>query len=159
VVRAAEKPDFSGKWQRNPALSQEWREKVEALTDPMAGRGGQPERRMFRSWLVRVLGEIGSVEIEQSPAELKLVLGEDRVRIFYLGREHLRQSPEGLNIKTASGWADEDFVVKQVTADGSTVTERLSMLGEGKQMAHLLRWEDERLTLPLIIRTVFDRAE
>ena len=33
------------------------------------------------------------------------------------------------------------------------------MLGGGKQLAHLLRWEDKRLTLPLIIRSVFDRVE
>jgi hypothetical protein len=159
VGRAAERPDFSGEWKRNPGQSQEWREKVEALTDPMAGRGDQPERRLFRSWLVRVLGDLESVEIEQSDTKVELVADADRVRIFYLGREHLRQSPEGLKIKTASGWVDGDFVIKQVTADGSTVTERLSMLGAGKQMAHLLRWEDSRLTLPLIIRTVFDRVE
>jgi len=138
--------------------SQEWRGKVEALTDP-TGRGDQPERRLFRSWLVRVLGDLESIEIEQSDTELKLVAGADRVRIFYLGREHLRQTSEGLKIKTASSWLEGDFVVKQVTADGSTVTERLSMLGGGKQMAHLLHWEDKRLTLPLIIRTVFDRVE
>jgi len=156
--RAAERSDFAGEWKRNPGQSQQWRGKVEALTDP-AGRGDQPERRLFRSWLVRVLGDLDSVEIEQSDTEFKLVAGADRVRIFYLGREHLRQTSEGLKIKTASSWVEGDFIVKQVTADGSTVTERLSMLGGGKQMAHLLHWEDKRLTLPLIIRTVFDRVE
>jgi len=58
--RAAERSDFTGAWKRNPTQSQQWREKVEALTDS-TGRGDQPERRLFRSWLLRVLGELDSV--------------------------------------------------------------------------------------------------
>jgi hypothetical protein len=152
-------PDLAGTWERNAEQSQIWQEKLAAVADPLGGSGDQPERRYFYAWLETIFAQIDRLEIESSDTEVKIIFGEDLVRIFYLNRKHMRQGPEGVKIEASAEWRDGDLVLEQATKSGAKTIERLSLLDGGQRLAHLLRLEDKRLEEPLQIRTVFDRIK
>jgi len=158
TVAAQPRPDLAGRWVRNVDQSQSFKDKMAMVADPLGGHRDQPERRYFYAWLKGVFAQIDHLEIELSGNEAKIIFGDDMVRIFYLDRKHMRQSPEGVKIQAASHWVDGDLVVEQAGEQGTKTTERFSLLEGGNQLAHLLRLEDKRLSEPLQIRTVFDRV-
>ena len=110
---AQEQPGLAGQWVRNVEQSQSWQDKLAMVADPLGGRGDQPERRYFYAWLEGVFAHIDHLEIELASNEATIIFGDDMVRIFYLDRQHMRQSPEGVKIQAASRWIDGDLVVEQ----------------------------------------------
>src|SRR5262245_39673717 len=107
-LAADEKPDFSGVWHLNHELSDNVQAKIEAAAGPelLKGSGGisvlpragnakEVDRVRVRQFLVDRMGAFETEEIDQKPTEITLVHGEEGVRIFYFGREHVRNDALG----------------------------------------------------------------
>lgn len=154
----AERPQFTGTWQRNRDLSQDAEMKIEKAAGPEGSDASQIERQRFRQ-ILQSLAKAGlRLEIEQKDQEFKVVHGVDEVRIFYMGREHTRLTAAGLKIRALSRWKGDDIVIDEEVEDGSRITEIYTLLPGGRQMAHMLRWESRLLNQPLLVRSVYDRV-
>ena len=90
AASAADTPDLRGRWKRNPELSQDAVSKVFASL-PLEGRGLSRDERCFHDALLHFAKVIDGLEIEQTPEDVKIILGGDEVQIFYPGRSHVRQ--------------------------------------------------------------------
>ncbi len=151
-------PRFAGEWRLNRSLSDD----VEAKALEAVGGGktvGQSSeegaRVELRKVILGILPALGEIEIEQSPAEIKLIDAEDNVRIFYFGREHVREGRLGKKLRCTSEWKGEQLVVTEV-AEKSRLTEILTAVKDRKQLLHVIRLEDGRLKTPLEVRLVYD---
>jgi hypothetical protein len=153
-------PRLAGAWTLNRSLSDD----VEAKALEAVGGGktvGQSSveggRVELRRVILGILPALGAIEIEQSPAEIKLIDAEDNVRIFYFGREHLREGRLGKKLRCTTEWKGEQLVVSEVS-DQSRLTEVLTAVPARKQLLHVVRLEDGRLKTPLEVRLVYDAA-
>ena len=116
--------------------------------------GGRVE---LRKVILGILPALDEIEIEQSPAEIKLIDAEDNVRIFYFGREHVREGRLGKKLRCTTEWKGEQLVVSEVS-EKSRLTEVLTAVPARKQLLHVVRLEDGRLKTPLEVRLVYDAA-
>ncbi len=159
---AVERPDFSGSWKRNSALSQDWSEKLEMATRPEKPNAWRrhPETQRFFSRIRRLLAGADQVEIEQTEKDIEIVSGDDEVRIFHFdGRTHLRENPNAVKIQATIRWEGKLLVIEEVTEDGSTIVETLSLESGARRIGHELRWENKILERPLLIHSVYERVE
>jgi len=106
----------------------------------------------------RVLQFAEQIEIEQDERRLVFRVGRSGSRIFYVDRDHTRQTVCGVDVEASTEWDGDDLIIAETTEDGSTLTERLTRLS-ADQIAHLLVGEDSRLfRQPVSIRSVYDRV-
>jgi hypothetical protein len=153
-------PDLRGRFLRNDALSEDVERKaLEALGGgKTVGQDAQEASRVqMRQAILAILPALGQVEIEQAEGEVKIVDADDNVRIFYLGREHLREGRLGRKIRCSSAWKGEQLVVTESTDDGK-LTEVFTAVPAKRQLLYALRLEDRRLKTPLDLRIVYDAA-
>ena len=162
VARALDSPaNFSGHWTLNQALSDD----VEAKAlEAVGGRktvgkdAAEVERLKLRTAILALLPALASLHIEQSPEEIKLFDAEDNLRIFYFGREHVREGRLGSKLRCSVEWKGSQLVVTEIAESGK-LTELLTAVPARKQMLHVLRLEDKRLRAPLEVRLAYDAAE
>jgi hypothetical protein len=153
-------PDLAGTWKINRGLSDD----VEAKVLEAAGGGktvGQAAveapRVELRKAILALLPSFGQIEIEQSPAEIKYVDADDNVRIFYFGREHVREGRLGRKLRCTVEWKGEQLLITEIS-DDSRLTELLTAVPTRKQLLHVIRLEDKRLKAPLEVRLAYDAA-
>lgn len=152
--------NLAGHWTLNKALSDD----IEAKALEAAGGrktvgkdAEEVDRLQLRTALLGLLPALASIDIEQSPAEVKLVDAEDNVRIFYFGREHVREGRLGRKLRCSTEWKGSQLVVTEI-AEGGKLTELLTAVPARKQILHVVRLEDKRLKAPLEIRLAYDAA-
>ena len=171
-VAAQEKTDFSGLWQLNHELSDNVQAKIEAAAGPeqlkgssgisvlpRAGNAKEVDRVRVRQFLIDRMGAFETEEIEQDPSEIKLVHGEDNVRIFYFGREHVRNDALGNKLKCRSRWMDQQLVIEEESETGTRITDLLTLVPARHQLIHALRVEASILKEPLELRLVYDQSQ
>lgn len=151
-------PRLAGEWKLNRSLSDNLDAKaLEAVgggktVGQSAEEGGRLELRKI---ILGILPALEEIEIEQSPAEIKLIDAEDNVRIFYFGREHVREGRLGSKLRCTTEWKGEQLVVSEVSLK-SRLTEVLTAVPARNQLLHVVRLEDGRLKTPLEVRLVYD---
>jgi hypothetical protein len=155
---AAEHPDLSGTWSFNEEQSQNLVAKIAAATGGDQARSS-PELGRLREQLMTLARRGETIEIEQAADQVQMAYPNDDVRIFYPGREHVRQTPGGGKIRAVPRWEGESLVVEQALPDGAKSIETFSLEAEGRQLVVLLRLEAKRLKDMLTARLVYDRAE
>lgn len=153
-------PSLAGQWTLNPKLSDDV--KAKALEAVGGGKSvGQAqeevERLALRDVILGILPALGTLDIEQSPSEVKLIDADDNVRIFYFGREHVREGRLGRKLRCTSEWKSDQLVVTEI-GESSKLTEVLTAVPSRKQILHAVRLEDDRLKAPLEFRLAYDAA-
>ena len=153
--------NLAGHWKLNKGLSDD----VEAKALEAAGGrktvgkdAVEADRLELRTALLGLLPALGSLDIEQSSTEVKLVDAEDNVRIFYFGREHVREGRLGRKVRCSTEWKGSQLVVTEI-AEGGKLIELLTSVPSRKQVLHVVRLEDKRLKAPLEIRLAYDAAD
>jgi hypothetical protein len=157
---AQEPPAVGGTWTLNEALSDDLEAKVlEAVGGgKTVGQGGLEGPRVeLRRAILALLPALARVEIEQSPTEIKYADADDNVRIFYFGREHVRESRGGRKLRSSVEWKGPQLLITEVAEDGR-LTELLTPVPGRNQLIHVVRLEDKRLKSPLELRLVYDAA-
>ncbi len=163
ITATAEAPpaNLAGRWTLNPKISDDVEAKaLEALGGgKTVGKASEEvDRRELRTAILGMLPALATLEIDQSPTQVKLVDADDEVRIFYFGREHVREGRLGRKLRCTSEWKGAQLVVTEV-ADDSKLTELLTAVPSRRQILHVVRLEDKRLRAPLEVRLVYDAAE
>ncbi len=153
----AQRPDFSGRWERNAEIGQFWREPY-AAERTSGGVWLNPDTRRLVARVEEMLQLAEQIEIEQDARRLVFRVASSGSRIFYFDRDHTRQTVYGVDVEASTEWDGDDLIITKETEDGSTLTERLTRLSD-HQFAHLLIWENSKLfRQPVSIRSVYDRV-
>jgi hypothetical protein len=173
---AAESPDLAGTWTLNKSLSQDIAEKIKTAAGsastsggpswtgatetwiPWSGGTGDGQRLEMREFLLAAVPAMQSVEIEQTPDEVKTVHGETGVRNFNLKRASSGSSAMGGETVTRQGrWQGEQLVLESKGKD-SKLTELLTLVPTRNQLNYAIRLEHKLLKAPLELSLVYDRG-
>lgn len=170
----AETPDLSGKWALNASRSDDVTTKIETAAGPDdvkgagegSGRerwiphseGGEVDRVHLRELMLSVAQHLDEMDVAQDAKQIKISHG-DLLRIYYFGREHVRQSATGEKLKARSSWKGEQLVIDQEGGDGLRIIETYTLLPGGEHLVETLRYENKLLQQPLEIKLIYDRAE
>jgi hypothetical protein len=161
LVLAGEHPDITGRWRLNEQLSQDVQAKIVLST------GGDEvksdiELRRFREALEDFVRGAQQIEVEQKADQVQFSYADDDVRIFYPGRQHVRQRAGGVKVKAAPRWEGESFVVEQMLEggvfEGAKDIETYTLEEGGSRLGMMVHLDDKHLKEPLNARLVYDRV-
>jgi hypothetical protein len=174
VVVAAERPDFSGNWRLNPTRSDNAKEKIEQAAGPASvkgggldggrerwlprGEGNEVERLRLRERMLEIADQLERLEIAQGATEIKVAHG-DLSRIFYFGREHVRETEGGEKLKARTSWKGEQLVIDEQGDKGLRIIEVYTLLPQSAQVVQALRFESSLFKQPVEIRLLYDRVK
>ena len=173
IVRAAGPPDFSGSWTINRGLSDDAAARVAEVagSDAVAGAhtfggitflprssyGKDVDRVSLRQLLLDSVAALDHLEIEQSPDEVKVMQGEDGVRLFYAKRDSTGASRDGAKLTRRMRFEGEQLKLESVSEKKRTI-EVLTLVPSRSQLIHAIHYENELLKKPLELKLVYDRA-
>ena len=99
------------------------------------------------------------LDIELSRGELVVDDGGDNLRIYYLdGQKHERQMQNGTRLETKATSTGGQIDIEMKTSDGAKIFETYKLSSGGNEMVLTVRLEDKQLKAPLVIRSVYSRA-
>jgi hypothetical protein len=172
--QAAEVPDLSGIWRLDPKRSDDMRARIDKAAGPAQVTGGgasgftilpelntrsEVERVELREWMLRVAEQAERLEIQQTPDQLKVYAGDDAVRIFYFGREHMREDNLGRRIKCRVRVEGERLVMEEEWDKGMKMWEAFTPVPQNDWLIHALRFESRLLKSPLELRLFYVKAK
>ena len=170
---AAEPTDFSGAWRINRGLSDDAAAKVKDAAGsayvqgapswasetvlPWGRKFDENERLTLREVLLGAVEGLAAMEVEQTPAEIKMIYGGDALRLFYLKRTGSGSTVlTGETVTRKARWKGEQLVLE--SEGGKTkVVEVLTLVPSRNQLIHLLHLEMDLLKSPIDLRLVYDR--
>ena len=155
AVSAVDTPDLRGRWKRNADLSQDAVSKVFASL-ALEGRGFSPDEQRFHDALLKFVRVIDSLQIELTADDVKIILADDEVQIYYPGRSRVRDGVLGGRLEVLAHWRGNELIIQEKNEFGKLV-QSLSLNREGR-LAVLLSLDDRRLRAPLLLLSVYDRA-
>ena len=166
--------DFSGSWVINTKLSDDVKSKVEAAAGPESmtgahGVGGvgllprpgdvkEAKRVELRQFLLDRVGLYDLVDIKQTATEITIAHGDEDVRIFYFGREHVRNDAQGRKLRCRNRWDGSQLVIEEEGEDKNRVIQVLTAVPQRNQLIHNVRFENPALKEPLDLKLLYDRA-
>jgi hypothetical protein len=175
-TRAEEPPDIKGVWTLNKALSQDIAEKIKAAAGsattsggpswtgatetwiPWSGGSSEGQRLEMREFLLATVPALQSVEIEQSPDEIKTIHGETGVRNFNLKRANSGSSAlGGETVSRQARWQGGQLILESKGKE-SRLVELLTPVPTRNQLTYALRLEHKLLKAPLEVSLVYDRG-
>ena len=99
------------------------------------------------------------LHLELSKRDLVVDDGGDNLRIYYLdGTKHERQMQDGTRLETKAIRSGSQIDVEMKTSDGAKIFETYEISSDGSEMVLTVRLEDKQLSGPLVIRSVYSRA-
>lgn len=161
---------YTGLWYRVDSKSDDAKARIEASMRGFIEKETRG-RRTVEDVDPRLLGELRrtfdtfvlypeEVRMDESAKELVLDDGGPRLRIYYLdGAEHERQMPNGRKLGTSATRHGRQIDVFQKTSDGAKIYESYRLSDDGRQMTLTVRLEDKQLKEPLVVRSVYTRAD
>ena len=152
---AADAPELRGRWKRNADLSQDAVSKVFASL-ALEGRGFSPNEQRFHDALLKFVKVIDRLQIELTAEDVKIILSDDEVQIYYPGRSRVREGVLGGRLEVLAHWRGDELIVQEKNQFGKLV-QSLSLNREGR-LAVLLSLDDRRLRAPLLLLSVYDRV-
>jgi hypothetical protein len=174
AVMAETRPDFSGSWKINKALSDDAKAKVAEAAGPDTVAGGDRtlgwnaflprdygsgvERVNVREFLMKAVSLLEAFKIEQSATEVKTIHGDDEsVRIFNLTRANSGSGGEGVKVTRKTHWQGEQLVLESESGEAK-LTEVLTLVPARNQLIHALHYEVKVLKKPLDLKLVYDKV-
>lgn len=172
-VGAEGPPDFSGSWTINRSLSDDPAARVAEVAGPdtlagartfggitflpRASYGKDVDRVSLRQLLLDSVAALDNLEIEQTPEEIKVMQGEDGVRIFHLKRESTGAGLGGGKLTRRMRFTGEQLTLESESGKRRTI-ELLTLVPTRHQLIHAIHYESELLKKPLELKLVYDRA-
>jgi hypothetical protein len=163
-------PNLSGVWRLDPKRSDDVRAQIDAAAGPNQVTGGgasgftilpesntrsEVERVEMREWMMGVAEQLDRLEIQQTGDEVKLYLGEDNVRIFYLNRESTREDGQGRKLKCRARLEGDRLVLEEHGEKGTKMHEAFTLEPHNGWLIHALRFENRLLKQPLELRLLY----
>jgi len=172
VAPAADPPNLSGQWKLDSKRSDDARARIEAVAGQSQVKGGgasglhilpegntrsEVERVELRDWMLGIASQLDSLEVQQSPEEIRLALS-DTVRIFYFGREHVREDNLGRKLKCRVRWNGQQLVTEEDGEKGLRLREVFTLEPANDWLVQAVYFESPLLKKPLELRLVYTRA-
>jgi hypothetical protein len=167
----AEPPNIAGQWKLDRKRSDD----AVALIEQVAGSGqvkgggasgltilpeggtrSEVERVELRTWMLGIARQLDALEVSQTPEEVRLALG-DTVRIFYFGREHVRQDSEGRKLKCRVRWQGQQLVTEEDGEKGMRLRETFTLEPANDWLVQAVYFESPLLKKPLELRLLYTR--
>jgi len=127
---------------------------------PGSGRGsgaGSENQREQMSELVRVSDEL---KIVQKGPEIDVTDSESRVRaLFTDGRKIDKPKKDRSQVQVKARWERGTLVTEEKGPGGEKISHTYEITLEGKQMADTLTLESKHLNTPIIVHSVYEKAE
>jgi hypothetical protein len=171
IPAAAAPPDLNGTWRLDAQRSDDVKARVDAAAGPAQVKSGgasgltilpelntrsEVERVEMRDWMMGIADQMDRLEIQQTAEEVKLYLGDDEtVRIFYFGREHVRQDSQGRKLKCRARLEGDRLVLEEDGEKGMKLREALTPVPANGWLVHAVRFESPVLKQPLELRLVY----
>ena len=165
-------PDVSGTWVLDRASSDDIEAKVKDAAGSQYVQGAkswgsetllpwgsdtEDERVLLRDLLLRGLGVLERMEIEQTASELRTIHGEDGLRVFYLQRAGTGTSVfTGQKLTRQVKWKGNQVFLD--AKSGKTKVKEVLTLESKDRLVHELRAEMGLLERPLVLRLVYLRS-
>lgn len=170
TVSALSSADYAGLWFRDDDRSDDPQPKIEETVRGLIEKGskGQSTAADVDPQVVRrIRGVIGSfvqfadeLEIESSARELVIDDGGERIKIYYLdAKKHERQMPDGTRLETTASAVGSQIDVYMKTEHGAKIYETYRLADDGSALILSVRLEDKQLKEPLVIKSIYTRAE
>lgn len=173
LAHAAGPPDFSGSWTINRSLSDDAAARVAdaAGADAVAGAhtfggltflprssyGKDVDRVSLRQLLLDSVAALEHLEVEQSATEIKLMQGDEGVRLFYLNRDSSGAALDGEKVTRRMRFEGEQLRLESENGKRRAI-EVLTLVPARSQLIHAIHYEHELLKKPLELKLVYDRA-
>ena len=166
-------PDFSGSWTINRTLSDDATARVAEVAGPDAVAGARTfggitflprasygkdvDRVSLRQLLLDSVAALDNLEIEQTPEEVKVMQGEDGVRIFYVKRDSTGAALTGGKVTRRMRFAGGQLTLESESGKRRTI-EVLTLVPARTQLIHAIHYESELLKKPLELKLLYDRS-
>jgi hypothetical protein len=79
--------------------------------------------------------------------------------LFTDGRKIEKSKKESNQTQVKANWNHETLVTEEKGPNGEKISHSYEIIGDGKQLADTLTLETKKLNTPIIVRSVYDRAE
>ncbi len=168
-------PDFSGSFTLNPKLSDDAVAKIEAAAGSAQLKGGgqgevqrlvprstdasEVERVRLREFLLDRVNSLQHLKIEQTPKQVTIIHGEDNVRIFYFGRDHVRHDRRGRKLQCKSRFETGRLIVEELGEDKTRIIDVLTLVPSRRQIVYGILFENQNLKEPLQLNLVYDEVK
>ena len=120
------------------------------------GAGSEDQRARLRD-LVEAPDQLNIV---QKGPEIDMTDTQSHVRsLFTDGRKIEKPKKDSNRTEVKANWNHETLVTEEKGPNGEKISHSYEVVGEGKQLADTLMLESKKLNAPIIVRSVYDRAE
>jgi hypothetical protein len=124
------------------------------------GGGGRPGMAGPGGGFMGAMNAAARLQIELTERELHMEGGAQGLRIFYLdGEKHIRETSNGAKIETRATLSGNRIVIEQKMEEGVEITETYELSPDGQVMVMRLQMEGGMSSEPVLIRTVYDKAD
>ena len=160
---------YTGVWYRDGDKSDDPEPKLEATIEGFIAKMSRGRDtvedvdpqfvKRLNQVLERFVQYADELDIERSSRELVVDDGGDNLRIYYLdGQKHERQMQNGTRLETKATPTGSQIDIEMKTSDGAKIFETYKLSSGGNEMVLTVRLEDKQLKAPLVIRSVYSRA-
>jgi hypothetical protein len=162
-------PGYTGLWYRDDRKSDDPAPRIEMTMQGFVEKNSRGRStledvdpkvvRRLRSVLDGFVQYADELVVERTQRELVVDDGSERLIIYYLdSRKHERQLADGTRLETTAAASEDQIEVEMRTSDGAKIYETYT-LSSADEMVLTVRLEDKQLKQPLVIRSVYTRAE
>jgi hypothetical protein len=121
-----------------------------------SGAGSEDQRSRLRD-LVQASNQL--VIVQKGP-EIDVTDADRRVRsLFTDGRKIDKPKKDAIQTQAKAHWDHGTLITEEKGPDGEKISHAYEITGEGNQMADTLTLESKHLNTPIIVRSVYDRAD
>lgn len=171
ALASAEPPTLSGQWKLDRKRSDDAQARIDAVAGQGQVKGGgasglhilpegntrsEVERVEIRNWMLGIAGQLDALEVSQTPEEVRLAL-KDTVRIFYFGREHVREDGQGHKFKCRVRWQGQQLVTEEDGDKGMKLRETYTLEPANDWLVQAVYFSSPLLAKPLELRLVYTR--
>ena len=121
-----------------------------------SGAGSEEQREKLRD-LVEAPDQL---TVTQKGPEIDMADSQSHERsLFTDGRKLEKPKKDSTQTQVKAHWERETLVTEEKGPNGEKISHSYEIVGEGKQLADTLTLESKKLNTPIIVRSVYERAQ
>jgi hypothetical protein len=121
-----------------------------------SGTGSEEQRSRLRD-LVQASDQL---KIVQKGPEIDITDADSRERLLFTdGRKVEKAKKDATQTQVKAHWDHGTLLTEEKGPDGEKISHAYELTGDGKQMADTLTLESKHLNTPIIVRSVYDKAD
>jgi len=127
---------------------------------PGMGRGSGAGSEEQRAKLRDLVEAPDQLTVSQKGPEIDMTDTQSHERsLFTDGRKLEKPKKESTQTQVKAHWEHETLVTEEKGPNGEKISHSYEIVGEGKQLADTLTLESKKLNTPIIVRSVYERAQ